>query len=259
MPIKLHKFGEAWGLADPSPFCLKLESFLREAKIDYQVAPFDPRQSFRRAPKGKMPFIEDEDGSIIGNSTLIIERLSQRHAIDLDAPLDDRAKAISHAFRRMLDEHFYWVAVYSRWCDEPRWSIIRDRFFARMPALMRPVVTAMARRGMLRALHAQGIGRHSREEIYRLGAADLRSLSHLLGDDLWFFGADSPTLLDLWAHAFVAEIVVPPIRSPLREAAGALPNLCAHVERAQSRLYGPSSASARSSSASDQPPVAKPG
>ena len=250
MAIKLHKFGEAWGLADPSPFCLKLENFLRGAKIDYEAVPFNPRQSFRRAPKGKMPFIEDQDGTLIGDSTLIIGRLSQRQGIDLDAPLDGRAKAVSHAFRRMLDEHFYWVGVYARWCDEPGWSIIRDRFFARMPALARPLATAMAKRGMVRALQAQGVGRHSREEIYKLGTADMRALGALLGDDLWFFGADNPTLLDLWAHAFVAEIIVPPIPSPLRDATVALPNLCAHVERLQSRLYG---------AACDQPPVAKPG
>ena len=250
MAIKLHKFGEAWGLADPSPFCLKLESFLREAKIDYEVVPFDPRQSFRRAPKGKIPFIEDEDGTLIGDSTLIIGRLSQRRGIDLDAPLDERAKAVSHAFRRMLDEHFYWVGVYARWCDEPGWSMIRGRFFARMPAWVRPVATAIAKRGMSRALQAQGVGRHAREEIYKLGTADMRALSDLLGDNRWFFGTDEPTLLDLWAHAFVAEIVVPPIPSPLRDATLALPNLCAHVERVQSRLYGAGSA---------QPPVAKPG
>ena len=250
MAIKLHKFGEAWGLADPSPFCLKLESFLREAKIDYEAVPFDPRQSFRRAPKGKIPFIEDEDGTLIGDSTLIIGRLSQRRGIDLDAPLDGRERAISHAFRRMLDEHFYWVGVYARWCDEPGWSMVRDRFFRRMPAVMRPVATAMAKRGMVRALQAQGVGRHAREEIYKLGTADMRALSDLLGDNRWFFCTDTPTLLDLWAHAFVAEIVVPPIPSPLRDATLALPNLSAHVERVQSRLYG---------AASGQPPVAKPG
>ena len=238
MPIRLHKFGEAWGLADPSPFCVKVENFLREAKIDFEVVPFDPRHSFRRAPKGKMPFIEDEDGTLIGDSTLIIERLSQRHGIDLDAPLDDRQRAVAHAFRRMLDEHLYWVAVYARWCDEPGWSVVRGMFFARLPALMRPFVTAMARRGMVRDLHAQGVGRHSREEIYALGGKDVTALSRLLGDDAWFFAADRPTLLDLWAHVFVAEIIAPPIASPLRDATLALPKLCAHFERLQARLYG---------------------
>src|SRR5512134_3817839 len=147
MPIKLHKFGEAWGIADPSPFCLKLESFLREAKIAYEVVPFEGRRSFAKAPKGKLPFIQDEDGTIIGDSTLIIRRLSQQRHIDMDASLDDRERGVSFAFRRMLDEHLYWVEVYSRWIDEPGWSNLRQLFFAKIPAPVRPVVAALTRRG----------------------------------------------------------------------------------------------------------------
>jgi glutathione S-transferase len=237
MPIRLHKFGEAWGLADPSPFCVKVESFLREAGIPFEPVPFDPRQSFRRAPKGKLPFIEDEDGTVVGDSTLIIHRLAQRRGLDLDAPLDDRQRGIAHAFRRMLDEHLYWVAVYSRWFDEPGWSIVRQSFFARLPAYARPLVIALAHRRMAKALRAQGVGRHSRDEIYALGAQDLRALSQLLGGDEYFFAASRPTLLDLWAHAFVAEIVVPPIPTPLQEAARALDNLTGHCQRLQARLY----------------------
>lgn len=58
MPIRLHKFGEGWGLADPSPFCVKVENFLREAKIDFEAVPFDPRQSFRRDRKGRCPSLK---------------------------------------------------------------------------------------------------------------------------------------------------------------------------------------------------------
>ena len=55
MAVRLHKFGAAWGIADPSPFCLKVESFLREADIPYEVVPFDFKRSFAKAPKGKLP------------------------------------------------------------------------------------------------------------------------------------------------------------------------------------------------------------
>lgn len=236
--IRLSKFGEAWGIADGSPFCLKLESFMREAEIPFDVEPFNFRRSFRRAPKGKLPFIEDTDGTLIGDSSLIIALLSQRHGIDLDAPLTPQQAATAHACRRMLDEHLYWVMVYSRWLDEAGWPVIRQALFSRMPVLLQPIAAAVARRGVSKALHAHGIGRHSRATIYALGQQDVEALSRLLGDDRYFFAADRPTLLDLWAHAFIAEIIAPPIPSPLQSATIALGNLVAHCQRLQTRLYG---------------------
>lgn len=237
MPVKLHTFGEAWGLADPSPFCLKVESFLRETKIAYETVPFDAKRSFARAPKGKLPYIEEEDGAPLADSGFIIEHLSRSRAIDLDASLDDHQRGVSVAFRRMLDEHFYWVGVYSRWFDEPGWSVIRQSFFAGISWPMRIFAIPLARRRMAGALRAQGIGRHSRDEIYALGTEDLRALSALLGRDTYFFAKKRPTLLDLWSHAFVAETVVPPIDSPLKTAALALSNLNDHCHRLQDRLY----------------------
>jgi Glutathione S-transferase len=237
MPIKLYKFGEAWGLADPSPFCLKLESFLRETALPFEPVPFDRKQSFSRAPKGKLPFIEEEDGTVVGDSTLIIERLSSRHGFDLDGPLDERQRAVSLAFRRMLDEHLYWTAVHFRWFEEPGWSKVRAAFFSHIPWPVRPVVEAMLRRRMAGALRAQGTGRHSLDDICRLAVEDIRALAVLLGDDDYFFGSERPTLLDLWAHAYVAEIVVPPIDSPLKNAVLGLANLNRHCDRLQARLY----------------------
>lgn len=237
MTIKLYTFGEAWGLADPSPFCLKLESFLRETGLAYKPEPFDLFRTFRRAPKGKVPFIQDEEGSLVGDSSMIIARLSTRLGIDLDACLDERQRAISHAFRRMLDEHTYWAVVYARWFDEPGWPIVRDLFFAAIPSPLRPFAAAWPRRRISRAMQAQGLGRHSRDEIYALGIGDVQALARLLGDDRYFFAARQPTLLDLWAYAFVAQIIVPPIDSPLKQATAALGNLVRHCEDVDSRLY----------------------
>jgi glutathione S-transferase len=237
MAVRLHKFGAAWGIADPSPFCLKVESFLREADIACEVVPFDFKRSFAKAPKGKLPFIDDEDGTAVGDSSLIIERLSRHRNIDMDAPLDHRQRGISLAFRRMLDEHLYWVAVYARWLDEPGRSVLSRSFFGGAWRPIRPFMVALARRRVQAALRAQGTGRHSREEIYKFGSEDLQALSDLLGADSYFFAASRPTLLDLSAHAFVAEIIAPPIESPLKQACLGFANLTDHFHRLQSRLY----------------------
>jgi glutathione S-transferase len=237
MPIKLHKFGEVWGIADPSPFCLKVESFLREANVPYESVPFDPMRTLSKAPKGKLPFIEDEDGTLIGDSTLIIDWLSHKHGIDAEAPLSGEQRAVSLAFRRMLDEHLYWVGVYFRWFDEPGWSVIREAFFSDIPWAVRSMIVMMQRRRFAAALKAQGTGRHSRDEICRLGADDVQALSRLLADETYFFGMPRPTLLDIWAHAFVGEIIVPPFDSPLKQATLRFGNLIDHFERLQARLY----------------------
>ena len=50
--IVLQKFGPHFGVPDPSPFVLKLETFLRLTKIDYEEELlFD----LRKTPKGKLP------------------------------------------------------------------------------------------------------------------------------------------------------------------------------------------------------------
>lgn len=89
----------------------------------------------------------------------------------------------------MLDEHLYWVMVYSGWFDELGWSVIRQPFFSCVRRPMRPFAAALARRRVVRALRAQGTGRQDRlpfpaEEIYTLGNEDVHALSHCLAATL---------------------------------------------------------------------------
>lgn len=237
MTIKLYKFGEGWDVPDPSPFCVKLESFLRYAGISYQPVPFDPKTAFSLAPKGKLPFVQLENGRMMGDSTMIISHLSRERGIDLDAPLSEYQCATSHAMRRMLDESTYWVALYSRWFDDANWPRVRDAFFAPVPAPLRGIISGMQRKKVWKSIHGHGYGRHSRDEIYGIGCRDMEALSVLLGRDGWFFGAVKPTLLDLWAHAFVVNIVKVPFGSPLKDFTLRKDNLVAHAERLHTLIY----------------------
>ena len=58
--MKLFQPKRAFGLPNPSAFCVKLETYLRMAQIDYELAIGDPRD----APKGKVPWI-DADGLVL--------------------------------------------------------------------------------------------------------------------------------------------------------------------------------------------------
>ena len=54
--IKLIKFGAVWGLPSASPFCLKLETYLRMTKLPYESV---VNPDLRLAPYRKLPYIKD--------------------------------------------------------------------------------------------------------------------------------------------------------------------------------------------------------
>ncbi len=70
----LHQFPAMLGLPNASPFCMKLETFLRLAGLDYTIAEEDdPRVS----PTKRLPFIE-ADGRVIPDSEACIRYLSDQ-------------------------------------------------------------------------------------------------------------------------------------------------------------------------------------
>src|SRR5919108_3600051 len=80
--ITLSAFGPAFGLPDPSPFVTKAEMLLKLSGLPYRT----DTTGFRRAPKGKLPYIDD-DGTIVADSTFIRRHLEQKHRIDFDPGL----------------------------------------------------------------------------------------------------------------------------------------------------------------------------
>lgn len=238
MAITLYKFGANWGVSDPSPFCVKLESFLRLNNIEYTLGEFDIKTSIGKAPKKKIPYIVTESGQQIGDSTLIIEHFSKEKHIDMDAGLSPENRAISHGFRRMLDEAFYFIVLYSRWGDDRGWDVLMPQFFGEVPtSFLRKVISDRIRAGVVKKAWDQGIGRHSIEEIYEMGRKDLEALSHLLAGDTWFFGSEQPTLLDIWCHAYIINLTRVPIENELKAHCLGFQNLCAHAERFQELVY----------------------
>lgn len=81
--IKLHQFPPLWGLPNASPFCMKVETWLRMAALPYETAVvFNPA----KAPKGKLPFITD-NGKVVADSGLIIDYLKETYGDKLDGGL----------------------------------------------------------------------------------------------------------------------------------------------------------------------------
>jgi glutathione S-transferase len=77
-PIKLFQFPRMFGIPNVSPFCCKLETWLRIAQVPYEVVDTpDPRVG----PNGKLPFIEDA-GMRIPDSSFIVDHLVKTRGVD---------------------------------------------------------------------------------------------------------------------------------------------------------------------------------
>lgn len=228
--ITLHQFPAAFGVSSVSPFCTKVEGYLRLVGLEYRLAQGDPR----RAPKGKLPYIED-DGAIVADSASIIEYLKQERGRDLDAWLDDGQRATGRAVRRMVEEGLYWSMLHARWIDDEGWATFRPVLASMLPAPVRGFLPAWLRRSMRKSLQAQGTGRHSAAEIYAIGVSDLDALADLLAERPFMLG-EEPASVDATVHAFLWHVAAFPAQSPLTRVLDRRPNLAAYVERLGERM-----------------------
>lgn len=229
--IRLHQLpGEGWGVANPSPFCLKVETYLRMVKAPYEVS---STLDTRPAPKGKLPWIEDS-GRKIADSGLILEHLERTYG--LDRGMSDHDRAVAHLVRRTLEESLYFVIVYTRWQDEAGWAKTKPLFFSSFPQPLRTIGPIVARRQILRTLHGQGIGRHAIGKVLARGREDLDAVAGVLGDKPFLLG-DTPRSVDATVFAFVENILHNTVRTPLSDHAAMRKNLPAYVARMKERFW----------------------
>lgn len=230
--LKVYHLPGAWGLPSVSPFCLKLDSFLRLADINHQSltasTPFG-------GPKKKAPWIEYQ-GRKMGDSTLIIDFLKVEFGIDPDSHLSATERAKGTAIQRLIENNLYWAMVYDRWLREENWPILKGTVLGSIPSALRMVLAPIARRGVKKQLNVQGIGEHSPEEIAAIAGKDIAALSGLLGEQDWFC-ADRVSMVDATVYSLLANIAFVKFESPMKKMIASHQNLIEWLERFKSAIY----------------------
>ena len=229
--ITLYSFGPAFGLPDPSPFVTKAEMLLKLSGRPYRT----DTGGFRKAPKGKLPYIND-DGTTIADSTFIRWHLEQKYGADFDRGLSAEHRAVAWAFEKLLEDNLYWVLVIERWMDDGNFAKGPRNFFRAVPAPMRTFVANMIRRKVRNVAKAQGMGRHGPDELTALGDRAVESVAAWLGDKPFFMGSE-PTGVDATVFAFTAGVLCPVFDSRVRATAERHANLTRYVGRMTARFY----------------------
>jgi glutathione S-transferase len=230
-PIKLFQFPCMFDIPNLSPFCCKLETWLRIARIPYEVVDTpDPR----KGPKGKLPFIEDA-GVRIADTSIIVDHLAKTRGVDPDARLEASQRAIALLVQRTLEEHYAFVLAYTHLVKEEglRHTGVR---FAAVPAIVRPLVGRAVRGRVKNLLWQQGILRHSDEDIIESALRDWRAVLTVMGEGPFFFG-DEPAGVDAIVFGALATSVLTPIESPIRDFLRSQPGCVAYAERMRARFF----------------------
>lgn len=234
MNIVLHQFAPMYGLPNPSPFCIKLETYLRMAALPHTVEKIRGRI---KSATGKAPYIEI-DGQLICDSGLIIEHLERVNGHPVDGKLTLAERAQSLAFQRLMEEHLYQVAGFARWVDPARATETRAYGMAviGLKGFFGKMIAKVVRKDIKKSIWHHGLGRHADETIWKLGIDDVNALGHWLGNRSWCFG-DAPTVLDAVLFAFIASIVRTPWDFPLKVATLKHRNLVDHSERMLAKYF----------------------
>jgi glutathione S-transferase len=214
-------------LINASPFCVKAQTFLRLAKVEYRITEFngDPK----KFPKGKLPVLVHGE-KMVPDSYFIQRYVEEKLGVNLDAHLTPAERAQGFAFAKMCEEFLYWAIVHERWFIEENWLRLRDEYFANIPKLLRGLITGLIRKDALKAAKGHGMSLHSDQEIFALGKECLRSIADFLAQKPFLLG-ERPSSYDASIFSFVSSVLHSDLGAELKAEAKRHSNLMAYDDR----------------------------
>lgn len=235
--IKLYSFGSSFGVMDPSPFVVKVDAFMKMAALPFEI--IASTNNLKIAPKGKLPFIVDNNESYentIADSQAILEYLTDKYQVLLDEHLSSEQKAQAYLFTKSLDENLYWCLVYSRWILEDTWQRVNKTFFGALPFPLRLFIPSLIRKSVKKNLHGQGTGRHSKAEILAISDKSFAALSTLLGDQMYFFN-NKESSFDAVVYSILCQFISVDCTNEFNDKARSYPNLVQFCQRIEQAYY----------------------
>jgi glutathione S-transferase len=219
--LTLYSYPPLFGVADNNGYGLKVYAFLKLAGV-----PFTHEHIFdaSKAPRGQLPYIVD-DGETVGDSGTILDYLTGKYRLTIDAALTRAQRTQDLLTTRMLDD-LYWVMSYSRWKDERYWPRFRDALKREHPQLSDEGLMKAKEFNAQRYYYA-GIGRYDPHAAMARGLADLAAIADLVPARDYVHG-EAPTGIDAGLYGFIANIYFYDIDTPLKQFVVAHDNIVRH-------------------------------
>jgi glutathione S-transferase len=235
--IVVYQFGPAWGMPCISPYVSKLVFYLQLAGIPYRLEKLDLARLDDDAPRGKLPYAVLDDGTVMPDSTEIINFLERSGRGQLDHRLSEAKRADMLAWTRLSDEHLYWSGVI-----EPRWRT-RAHFEAYIPYLAGGETLTTETRDALEAFRTRvlsefdghGMGRRSPEAVLAAFCSDIDAIKARLQAAPFLMGRQVRSG-DAGLYSMLSHIIDAPFDWPGRTYARQIPILQEYLARMRGLL-----------------------
>jgi glutathione S-transferase len=222
--VYLYQFKRSPVVPNLSPFCLKVETYLRANNLKHEIM-----ASYTvRSKQGKLPFIE-LNGQQIADSQFILFHL-QKH-FKLDENLDAEQRGIARAVDRMIDASTYRALVYFKVFENASNLINPNVSGLPIPGFLTFIPTNAYVKKASRQLKSEGTGNRPREEVIEIIRRDLQAIDDILGDKKFLLGI-RPTIPDFTMFAHLATCYYLPFRQPVTDLIDDnFPRIREHLER----------------------------
>ena len=209
-----------------SPFCAKLEIYLRLTDRPYRSEAGDPRKS----PNKKVPYVRFPDGSIDCDSHAIIGRLEEEGPA-IDKGLSGEMRNESDAIERTAENDLYFACLFSRFSDPDGWAHQKVNVRAMLPPLLGRAIAPLIRSSQVKRCERAGF---ASTDDYTKGVQAVEQLERKLGDKPYFLG-DEPHIVDCSVWGPLVLTAANPADSPLRTAVRTRPALVGFLHRLADR------------------------
>nr|CDJ87805.1 Outer mitochondrial membrane transport complex protein domain containing protein [Haemonchus contortus] len=211
--VYLVQFPRAGCIPSPSPFALKVETWLRMADIPYTNI---SNEFTKMSSKGQIPFVE-VNGRQVADSNFIIDHLIEEfNKKSIDDRLTPMEKSYARAYHALVEDSLRWVMMYQRGRDN-KWFATEQGFIPHFNGIkkfaFKNIMCDQLRKKIMSQATAQGMGRNTPDEVVILAKKDLDAISMFLGNKKFFFG-DRPATLDCTMFAHLVQFLYTPLVTP---------------------------------------------
>lgn len=227
--ITLYQLPPAFDLpVSVSPYCTKVEAYLRLTGRAYETAKGD----VRRSPNRRVPYVAGVEGeALLADSGAILAHL-EAEGPALDAGLSEAEVQKTEELQALIQRDIYFACLYARFVDPAGWVHQKPTVKALVPWILAPILVPIIRRSQVTACAEHGF---TNAADYTRAVTAIERVSNELGDQRFLLG-DAPHVVDCTAWANLMHTAHTLASSPAREAVRADHRLMAYLDRVTTRL-----------------------